>query len=128
LFRVSRPQGPGERRLHAGFKLWLAGDDDSSSFGQGRWQLLQAIEREGSLRAAAASLEISYRKAWGDLKASEAALGVKLIEARRGGAAGGDTRLTPEGRAWLRAYGRFRSQVAKAVSRAFATSFKDLRP
>ena len=114
--------------IHPGFRLWLVGEDESSSFGRGRWQLLQAIEREGSLRAAAAHLEISYRKAWGDLKAAERALGVKLIAARRGGAAGGDTRLTPEGQVWLRAYGDFQARVGLAVARAFASSFKDLLP
>ncbi len=108
------------------FRLWLAGDDESSPFGYGRWRLLQTIEREGSLRGAAGCLGISYRKAWGDLKATERALGVKLIESRRGGPAGGDTRLTPVGRAWLRAYEVFRSRVARAVSRAFDASFRDL--
>lgn len=118
----------GVNQLRPDFRLWLAGDDASSPFGLGRWQLLQAIEREGSLRAAAASLEISYRKAWGDLKATEQALGVKLIAAHRGGSAGGDTRLTPVGRAWLRAYDRFHRQVARAVERSFKACFEDLLP
>ncbi len=114
--------------LRPDFRLWLSADDHTSPFGQGRWQLLEAIAREGSLRAAAARLQISYRKAWGDLRATEQALGVKLVAARRGGAAGGDTSLTPAGQDWLRAYGRFRSRVERAVSRAFDASFKDLIP
>jgi molybdate transport system regulatory protein len=125
---MNPPATLGARRLHPGFRLWLSAEDESSPFGHGRWQLLQAIEREGSLRAAAEGLEISYRKAWGDLKATETALGVKLIEAHRGGAAGGATRLTPAGQAWLRAYDRFRSRVAREVARAFDASFKDLLP
>ncbi len=125
---MSRPADSGARGLRPGFKVWLIGDDASSPIGRGRWQLLQAIEREGSLRAAAACLDISYRKAWGDLKAAEQSLGVKLIEARRGGASGGDTRLTPAGRAWLRAYGAFQARVSRAVERAFETTFKDLLP
>lgn len=120
--------GAGANRVQPGFRLWLAGDDPSSPFGQGRWQLLQAIEREGSLRAAAACLGISYRKAWGDLKATENTLGVKLIAAHRGGASGGQTQLTPEGTAWLRAYGRFHTRVEQAVASAFAANFKDLLP
>ncbi len=123
---MSSPPGAGTSRVRPAFRLWLAGEDESSPFGQGRWQLLQAIEREGSLRAAAASLEISYRKAWGDLKATDRALGVQLLAAHRGGSAGGDTRLTPAGQAWLRAYDGFRKRVARAVDRAFAASFKDL--
>jgi molybdate transport system regulatory protein len=113
-------------RLRPDFRLWLVNDDESSPFGPGRWRLLQSIEREGSLSTATECLGISYRKAWGDLRATERALGVKLIESRRGGSTGGGTRLTPVGRAWLRAYDAFHLRVARAVPRAFAASFKDL--
>ncbi len=119
-----RPGG----RLKPQFRLWLAADDHPSSFGHGRWRLLAAIEREGSLRAAAATLGVSYRKAWGDLRKIENALGMRLIAPQRGGAGGGRTGLTDEGRRWLRAYDRFEAEVAAAVTRAYRTSFAELQP
>jgi len=114
--------------LNPYFRLWLSTGGDATPFGHGRWQLLAAIDRRGSLRAAAAELGISYRKAWGDLHETEQALGVQLIETRRGGRDGGLTRLTADGRRWLAAYGRFRARVERSVARAFAASFKDLQP
>jgi len=107
--------------VKAGFKLWLCADDPKEVFGGGKWRLLEAIQREGSLRAAAADLGISYRKAWGDLRKAEESLGVTFLERRRGGSDGGETLLTDEGRRWLREYGRFHSRVERAVKKAFAS-------
>jgi molybdate transport system regulatory protein len=104
-----------------GFKLWLCGDDPKEVFGGGKWRLLEAIQREGSLRAAAAQLGISYRKAWGDLRNAEDALGVTFLERHRGGSDGGETLLTDEGRRWLREYRRLYCRVEKAVESAFAS-------
>lgn len=120
--------GTGGGRLSPHFRLWLSDTDQASPFGPGKGRLLAAIEREGSLRAAATTLGISYRKAWGDLRRAESALGVKLIDARRGGPDGGLTTLTDEGRRWLAAYQRFEGEVAAAVARAYAASFADLLP
>lgn len=118
---MSRGRGPKTPAFCPGFKLWLRGDDPKEVFGSGKWRLLEAIEREGSLRAAAEVLGISYRKAWGDLRKAEKALGVMFLERRRGGSDGGETRLTVEGRKWLKEYRRFHEQVAKSVDKAFAT-------
>ena len=49
-------------------------------FGMGRLQLLERIETCGSLKAAAEELGMSYRAAWGRLKASEERLGFPLLE------------------------------------------------
>jgi molybdate transport system regulatory protein len=110
------------------FRLWLATTDDRSPFGHGKWRLLAAIEREGSLRASAEALGISYRKAWGDLQKAERILGVKLTVPQRGGTSGGSTVLSDEGRRWLRAYDHFEAEVAEAVTRAYRRTIKKMLP
>jgi molybdate transport system regulatory protein len=70
-------------RLH----LWLD-TEDGIFFGSGRAQLLERIERLGSLKRAAEDMGMSYRAAWGKIKRTEKVLGVRLIEEsndRRGG-------------------------------------------
>lgn len=78
-------------RLH----LWLD-TEDGVFFGSGRAQLLEEIERRGSLKAAAQAMGISYRAAWGKLKQSEAVLGVRLVQTRGSNKAG--FMLTEDGR------------------------------
>lgn len=66
--------------------------------------LLLDIDRTGSLTASARNMEMSYRKAWGLLHDVEHHLGFRLTEKRRGGAAGGRTLLSDDGRQLVRAY------------------------
>ena len=60
-------------------KIWLE-CNGRVIFGPGRDGLLKAIDEFHSLSAAAKKLKMSYRAAWGRLKASEERLGMKLVE------------------------------------------------
>ena len=84
-------------RLH----LWLE-TDDGVFFGAGRAQLLEGIETHGSLKKAAEHLGMSYRAAWGKIKATEENIGAKLV-IQNGGKKGGYN-LTSEGRRLMRQY------------------------
>ena len=108
-------------KLTPRIKLWLNGEDVDGVFGDGKYRLLKSIEATGSLRAASERLHISYRKAWGDLKKAQDALGVALIDQHRGGSQGGRTVLTEQGKRWLQAYCRFRRDVETAVQASFET-------
>jgi len=60
-------------------KLWLE-KNGRVIFGPGRFELLEAIEECRSLSGAAKKLKMSYRAAWGRLRASEDRLGMPLVE------------------------------------------------
>jgi molybdate transport system regulatory protein len=60
-------------------KLWLE-KNGRVIFGPGRFELLEAVEECQSLSAAAKKLKMSYRAAWGRLRASEERLGMPLVE------------------------------------------------
>jgi molybdate transport system regulatory protein len=107
------------KKLTVRFKLWLNARDAEGVFGDGKWRLLKAIDTEGSLKAASEVLHISYRKAWGDLKKAEDALETALVEKQRGGSIGGQTRLTDQGRKWVGAYAKFRSDIEKVTEKAY---------
>jgi molybdate transport system regulatory protein len=107
-------------------RLWIESPDRSGSFGDGKMRLLQAIDEEGSLRAAAKRLGISYRKAWGDLKKAESCFSEPLLIKSRGGKDGGRTALTLEGHALIDAYLAFRHKVDGAVQESFFEFLKVL--
>ncbi|MBP1449540.1 MAG: LysR family transcriptional regulator [Thermoproteus sp.] len=65
-------------------------------------RLLKYIDEMGSLLAAVKRLGIPYSKAWQSVARAEAALGIKLVEAKRGAAAG--ARLTEAGKNLLLRY------------------------
>jgi molybdate transport system regulatory protein len=105
--------------IRPGLKLWLSRYTEGI-FGPGKCQLLKAIDREGSLKAAADSLGISYRKAWGELRKAEQGLGIAFLERRRGGTGGGEMCLNAQAKKWIVEYQRFETEVETAVAEAFA--------
>lgn len=104
-------------RMH----LWLE-TEDGVVFGLGRLQLLERIESQGSLKAAAKSLGMSYRAAWGKLKVTEQAVGCALVEKIAGDKSGYS--LTPFGRTLADSY---RSWFAALEAQAAALA-KEMLP
>ena len=100
-------------------KLYLYDTEAGGVFGDGRWRLLAAVHELGSIREAARALGRGYRKAWGDIKRAEEALGRRLVRKSRGGPSGGSTELTDLGRELLRAWERYRDDVSSSMGEAF---------
>ena len=97
------------------FKVWLEKTDQQVLFGEGRMQMLKAIAEEGSLAQAAKKMEMSYRAAWGRLKASEDRLGFPLTEKEPALGKRGGLRLTPQGRELLKKYETVHQTLERAV-------------
>ncbi len=82
-------------RLRA--RIWLESDGESW-LGPGRVRLLRAVDREGSISAAARSVKMSYHKAWSLVESMNKASRLLLVQRSVGGKGGGGARLTPWGR------------------------------
>ncbi|WP_040664436.1 winged helix-turn-helix domain-containing protein, partial [Nafulsella turpanensis] len=80
--------------------LWLQGEE-GLMLGKGRATLLRQIEETGSIAEAARQMEMSYRRAWGMVKAMNEAAANPLVEKSTGGKKGGGARLTAEGKKLL---------------------------
>lgn len=89
------------------YKIWLE-KDGKVIFGHGREVLFQAIDECHSLNAAAKKLGMSYRAAWGRLRASEERLGVKFVESD---AAKKGMTLTPAAKTLLEKFRRLEREA-----------------
>jgi molybdate transport system regulatory protein len=74
------------------------------SLGPGKIDLLESIQRTGSLRQAAQALGMSYRRAWLLLDGLNRSFSEPASTASIGGQGGGGVRLTPFGLEIIRAY------------------------
>lgn len=108
-----------ERRPAVRTKVWFV-QRGSRVFGLGLARLLQTLAEQGTLRAAAAGCAVSYRHAWGLLRAAERQLGGRLVKRRPGGAGGGQTTLTVEGRRLLKIFLNVNREVEMFADRTFA--------
>jgi molybdate transport system regulatory protein len=116
---ASRPEEP----LVIRSKIWIE-RNDVVVLSDWRVELLEAIDAHGSLRRAAEQLDVPYRTAWDRVKATEAALGIRLLETASGGADGGGSHLTPQAREACRRFRRVSSGVQEVLTRRFQTEFQ----
>ncbi len=96
-------------------KLWVE-KEGRVVYGDGRHQLLSAIEKTGSLAGAARALKMSYRAAWGRLKASEKRLGISLVERSSEGRRG--HQLTSQARELMKLFAELEAQCEATLAKA----------
>jgi len=108
------------------YKIWLSTNDGKGIMGDGKWQILKAIEKHGSLKAATIALGLTYRRTWGDLKQIEKDLGYQLLEKKRGGKHGGETTLTIQGERLVKAFDKFHKKTDRFMEKAFIVLENDL--
>ena len=89
--------------------------DDELAIGPGRIELLEHIERTGSLASAARAMHMSYRRAWLLMRSLNNALREPALESAKGGRHGGGAALTHSGRALIRAYRRTETECLTRV-------------
>ena len=103
---------------------------DAIAFGPGKADLLEAIDREGSISAAGRALGISYRRTWLLVDEMNRCWIDRLVEAAAGGGDGRGARLTDNGRRVLGAYRALEAEVDGKVaeSKSFRLLEEALRP
>jgi molybdate transport repressor ModE-like protein len=92
-------------------------------FGPGIAELLLRVRRLHSLRAAAASMDMAYSKAWRIVKETEQALGFELLVSTTGGKHGGGAELTGEAERLLDDYAGFVQDLREAAQALFDKRF-----
>ncbi|HKD46112.1 MAG TPA: LysR family transcriptional regulator [Rhizomicrobium sp.] len=88
---------------------------DTGNLGPGKARLLELIEETGSIRAAAAKMRLSYRRAWLLLQDLEKVFGGAVLERRTGGKAGGGAALNGRGRDIVKHFRAAERRTARAI-------------
>jgi molybdate transport system regulatory protein len=91
--------------------------------GPGKADLLALVAETGSLRQAAARLDMSYMRAWSLVRVMNRSFRTPLVESLRGGKSGGGARLTPSGKRVLALY----QELEKKAQSAAAPPWKKLK-
>lgn len=89
---------------------------DHEMIGPGKAELLERIDRCGSIAAAGREMGMSYKRAWELVGTLNAMFRAPLVESTRGGPGGGGAVLTEAGREVLDLYRAFEREAAEAGS------------
>ena len=97
------------------------------ALGPGKVDLLEAIERTGSISAGARELGLSYRRAWDLVDTMNHCFKHPLVTRVKGGKGGGGAQLTVEGRHILDLYRTMETKALKAIGPEWKTVQKSLK-
>ena len=106
----------GAVSLSLQFESHLEVEPEALLVGPGMVELLEAIRRSGSLRAAATELQMSYMHAWGLVRTMNRGFRDPIVELSRGGAARGGARLSARGEEVLALYREMEAEALRAVA------------
>ncbi len=123
---MAGPKGSKYFDVFLKYRFWLTTTSDTEIMGEQLLALLRDIEILGSISAAAAKNNISYRKAWGDIKFAEEILKFPIVEKKRGGKDGGLSTLTPDGKLLLNAFDELTAEFDKSVHQIIKKFFHEL--
>ncbi|MDY6824905.1 MAG: LysR family transcriptional regulator [Thermodesulfobacteriota bacterium] len=105
--------------LYTRSKIWLEDAQGNVVFGLGRYRMLEAVQRLGSINAAAKELKMGYRAVWARIHATEERLGQDLLVKKTGGSTGGGSRLTPLAEALVQRFESIRQCVENETDTLF---------
>ena len=85
--------------------------------------LLSLVDETASVRTACQRMQISYSTGWNIIRTLESQFSRTLIERSQGGAGGGQSRLTDEGRALIRAFEAYKEELRRTANALFDRYF-----
>ena len=97
-------------------RFWLT-KENQSFLGAGRIELLERIDKTGSINAAAKEMKMSYKAAWERINGMNALADQPLIERLTGGKGGGGTKLTPYAHELIATFHRFNELHRQFIDR-----------
>ena len=93
-------------------KQWLVDENGEIIIGEGRKEILETIERTGSLNQTAKIMKMSYKGVW--------SLNIKILHTDRKSG----SRLTKEGKELLEKYNLLKKECLKADDKIFRSIFR----
>ena len=97
------------------------------ALGPGKVDLLEAIEREGSISQAARSMELSYRRAWDMVETMNQCFKKPLVKSVTGGSKGGGAQLTDSGKKMIVLFRSMEKQAETAMDENWQSIRKALK-
>ena len=92
-------------------------------FGKGIAELLQLVDKYGTIQKACKSMDMSYSKAWKIINRLENELGFKVLETKAGGKKGGESYLTDDAKDLLNRFKKMIKEVEEVSEKSYKKHF-----
>ena len=98
---------------------WVVDDQNRIIMGEGRKEILETIQKTGSINKTAKLMKMSYKGVWSKIKVTESYLGKSIVHADRKDG----SRLTAEGKVLLEKYSALKKRCLEEDNRCFSEIF-----
>ena len=115
---------PLNKKLQVKTKTWIANKDGEILFGKGKTELLECIDKTGSILKAAAMMGINYKKAWVHLDTLQTNAGEQLVIKRQGRSENSGTRLTERAKELMKNYEILQKDIENYANKRFKELFQ----
>ena len=99
---------------------WIVDEDNNIIIGKGRAEILENIEKTGSINQTAKMMQMSYKAVWSKIKATEKHMNARIVHTDRKEG----SRLSQTGRDLLAKYKLLKAQCVSADDKIFGGIFK----
>ncbi len=99
---------------------WIVDEHDNAIIGKGRAEILENIEKTGSINQTAKMMKMSYKAVWSKIKATEKHLNTTIVHADRKEG----SRLSREGKELLEKYRLLKQECISVDDKLFSRIFK----
>ncbi len=105
-------------------RQWIVDDQDRIIMGEGRMEILETIERTGSINQTAKLMKMSYKGVWSKIKVTEDYLNTSIVDTDRKTG----SRLTEAGKELLEKYRLMKEECLREDNRCFNRIFGGIWP
>jgi molybdate transport system regulatory protein len=118
LFCHSENKAMGKLKLKS--SQWIVDEDDNIIIGEGRAEILENIEKTGSINQTAKMMKMSYKAVWGKIKTTEKHMNTCIVHTDRKEG----SRLSQDGKGLLEKYKRLKEKCISADDKIFSGIFR----
>lgn len=104
-------------------KTWIEDSSGNLLFGKGKTEVLELIDKTGSISGAAEQLGMNYKKAWSHIKILQKNLDDEMVISKQGGSGAGGTVLTDNARGFIDKYNTLQDEIEAYANERFKEIF-----
>ncbi|MBW6483656.1 MAG: LysR family transcriptional regulator [Vicingaceae bacterium] len=104
-----------KNKVNISFRIWFYTGNEKF-LGKGRVELLERIDKTGSISSAAKGMKMSYRQAWQMVNEMNERASEIVVEKSLGGKGGGGATITKAGEKAIQQFHEFEKKVAQFIA------------
>lgn len=123
MSKLENIQKKKRKRMYIKTKTWIENEKGELLFGKGKTQVLEDVERTGSISGAAERLGMNYKKTWNHVQVLQKSFDIPLVKTQTGGGEKGGTTLGSQAYELIEAYKTLQADIEVYANERFEELF-----